>query len=568
MNATLITLDPAPSVTVGDLEIIATVARRTEGGLEATVQARGEGPVALRTVALTDAADRVAYAAEVAAAGAEVGSVEAALMELATAVEGALRDAETPGEPRQSLAAKIVALTHDVEFFHTPDHKPFATVPVGDHHETYKVESQSFKRWLSHRLYEQTGAVAARQALQDALGTLEGRALYKGREYPVAVRLAEHEGAYFLDLTDNDWWAVEVTPHGWRVVGDPPVKFKRSCGMLALPKPEHEGDISLLRPFVNVEGERDWKLVVAWLVAALRPKGPYPVLVLQGEQGSAKSTLARVLRDLVDPNKSPLRAEPREGRDLAIAAANTWLQVFDNLSWLSTRFSDELCRLATGAGFATRQLYTDEDEALFDFQRPVILNGIEEFATRADLLDRALVITLPRIGEERRRSEHEFWREFHAARPKILGALLDAVAGAMAELPNVRLERRPRLADFALWATAAEGALGWDRNAFIEAYDANRADTNALALEATPVGYAVLDFARDHGRWEGTATQLLRELNGSAPTEAHLDRAWPRTAKALGGQLRRLAPNLLAAGVAVTKVRVAHGQRHVVIERK
>src|SRR5208337_4196382 len=191
-----------------------------------------------------------------------------------------------------------------------------------------------------------------------------------------------------------------------------------------------------LRSFLNVKSEADLVLVVTWLLACLRNRGPYPVLVLSGEQGSAKSTLAAILRALVDPNVAPLRALPREDRDLFIAASNGHVLAFDNVSGLAGWISDTLCRLATGGGFAVRQLYTDQDEVLFNGMRPVILNGIEDIVTRPDLADRALFLTLEAIPEERRRTEQELWAAFEAERPRILGILLDAVAEGIKRLPD------------------------------------------------------------------------------------------------------------------------------------
>src|SRR5262249_5508750 len=161
--------------------------------------------------------------------------------------------------------------------------------------------------------------------------------------------------------------------------------------------------LDLLQSFVNV-ADADWPLVLAWLVAAMRPTGPFPVLCLHGEQGAGKSGTSRILRALVDPNSAPVRAEPREPRDLAIAANNARSLCLDNPSHLTPWLSDALCRLSTGGGFATRTLYTDEDESIFDSQRPLILNGIEEVATRGDLLDRALLVTCPTIPEDSRRT--------------------------------------------------------------------------------------------------------------------------------------------------------------------
>jgi hypothetical protein len=149
------------------------------------------------------------------------------------------------------------------------------------------------------------------------------------------------------------------------------------------------------------------------------------VLVLAGEHGTCKSTFVAILRALVDPNASALRALPREDRDLFIAASNGWVLAFDNVSRLPDWISDTLCRLATGGGFATRKLYSDDDEQLFAAMRPIMLNGIEDFVGRPDLADRSVFLTLASIADEARQSEEEFWAAFETDRPLILGALLD-----------------------------------------------------------------------------------------------------------------------------------------------
>jgi hypothetical protein len=222
---------------------------------------------------------------------------------------------------------------------------------------------------------------------------LEARALFDGPARLVFVRVGEADGVIYVDLANDRWEAVEVTPAGWRVVVNPPVKFQRTRGMLPLPLPIRGGAIGELRPFVNVATNNDLILLLSWQVAAFRPQGPYPVLILEGEQGSAKSTTQRVMRALIDPNTAPLRAEPRDTRDLMIAARNGWVVALDNMSRLNPALSDALCRLATGGGFGTRELYTDVDEILFDAMRPVMLNGINNPVVRGDLLERAVILT-------------------------------------------------------------------------------------------------------------------------------------------------------------------------------
>jgi len=332
-------------------------------------------------------------------------------------------------------------------------------------------------------------------------------------------------------------------------LAEPAVRMRRSSSIVALPAPVAGGSIDTLRRFINVRDDRDWQLLVAWLVAAFRPRGPYPVLVLHGEHGAAKSTVARLLRALIDPSASPLRSDPRNPHDLMIGASNGWIVAYDNLSGLPTWLSDALCRLSTGGGFATRELYSDNEETIFEAQRPVILTGIEELATRGDLLDRALVVSLPTIQESERCSERELWADFERLRPSILGALLEVAACAVRELPTTHLDATPRMADFAEWIVAAEPALPWAAGDFLASYSGNRGEANELTIEESPIGHSVRELAQRG--FEGTAEDLLERLEGIAGEAATRRREWPKSPRALSGKLRRIAPNLRALGVEV-----------------
>ena len=178
------------------------------------------------------------------------------------------------------------------------------------------------------------------------------------------------------------------------------------------------------RRVLNISSPNDVVMVVAWPLAALRSRGPYPLLAISGEQGSAKTMLSKMLKALIDPNAAPVRSLAREERELMIAANNSHLLAFDNIPSLPAWLSDALCRLATGGSLAVRRLYTDADEMLFQAARPIVLNGIEDAVIRPDLADRAIFLTLPPVGEGHRRSETELWREFELTRPRILGLFL------------------------------------------------------------------------------------------------------------------------------------------------
>jgi hypothetical protein len=367
--------------------------------------------------------------------------------------------------------------------FHTPTSTAFIDLEIQGHRETWPVRGKQLRAWLRRRYYEQTGGALAGEAIRSMLDLLEARAQFDAPERTVHVRVAEHEGRIYLDLADKEWHAVEISPDGWRVIGFPPVRFRRAAGMLPLPVPQRGGSIDALGPFLNLPAANDFVLAVAWLLATLRPSGPYPLFAVTGEQGSAKTTLTKILRALVDPNTAPARSLPREERDLMIAANNGHVLAFDNLSGLPSWLSDAFCRLASGGGFALRQLFTDEDEILFHATRPVILNGIEDVVCRPDLADRAVFLTLDSISDDRRRPEKELRREFEIVRPRILGALLDGAVHGLRRLPHIRLEKLPRMADFALWATACETAF-WPAGTFACAYSANRQTAIETIIES------------------------------------------------------------------------------------
>lgn len=463
-------------------------------------------------------------------------------------------------------------LTHlSPEFFHDRNRQPFATIFVGDHLETWPITSAAFKNWLRHQYYLETGTGLPQSKLKKIVDNLGARALYDGLEHEVHVRVAHPDGAIYIDLADDPWQAVEITATGWQVVDHPGVKFIRPPGLTSLPIPVAGGTFDDLRPFINCH-DNEWPLVVGWILGAYST-GPYPVLVLQGEQGSAKSTTARILKSLVDPDQSPQLTKPRSERDLQIAATNSWTLSYDNLSGLRDGLSDAFCRLATGGGMKTRKLLTDQEEIIFNVKRPIILNGIDRLLYRGDLAERAVLLTLPRIPEESRQREVDLWREFQSVRPKLFGAILDSLSAALANIHRVDLDRMPRMADFAAWVTAAEPALPWEPGTFLAAYEQNRGGVIEGSLENDPVAMAVMDLASGLGffrdSWSGTPTRLLVTLTARAGMAGiqTAGRDWPKAANKLTERLNRLAPFLSAKGIEIESGWGARGRKITIRKR-
>jgi hypothetical protein len=449
----------------------------------------------------------------------------------------------------ESAATTIVNLAlSTAELFHFGEDS-FATILISGHLETYSLRSRAFRTWLGQIFFREKRRAATGEALTSAIGTLEGFARFECPERETFVRVAGNIERLWIDLGDSQWRQVEVDSSGWRIgeASDSPMRFRRAHGMLPLPVPERGGSLNDLRDFVNVGSDGDFQLLVGFIIGALRPCGPYPILVLHGEQGSAKSTTTRVLRSLIDPSVAPLRSEPRDARDLMIAANNGWMIPLDNISRLEPWLSDCLCRLSTGGGFSTRTLYSDAEETIFQAQRPVILNGIEELAVRGDLLDRCIVLDLPRIEDAKRRDEDGFKSAFEAVRGKLFGALLHAVSAAISNHNSTVIEDKPRMADFARWVAAAEPELGWKPGEFLIAYRNNRRRANELVLE-TPLVEAVRKVVLP---WKGTASELLKLLSAAVDEGVRKQKGWPSSGRILSNALRRLAPNLRQAGLLI-----------------
>jgi hypothetical protein len=485
--------------------------------------------------------------------------------------------AEPPAEAASwSDAQVLVDLAAGVDLFHTEDGRAYATVLVSGHAETFAVRSHTFRLWLVQEFRRLRRRPPGAEALGQAVQALEAAAQLDGPLREVHIRIAvvvdpadpDHPTIYW-DLVDAERRAVRITAGGWEVIAHTPVRFIRPRGMLPLPVPQPGGGLDDLWHFVNLPGRHQRRLYLAWLLTALRGRGPYPILIISGVQGSAKSTTQRVARELIDPHAAVDRAPPRDVRDLMIAATNCAVLTYDNLSYLPDWLSDSLCRLSTGAAFTTRELYTNDEEFLFCARRPVILNAIPDIAGQGDVLDRSVLLDLPAIPARRRVAEQTFWADFVARLPALLGELLDVMVRALRIEPTIERHDLPRMADFAVWGEAVCRAAGEPAGAFMTSYRANRREAAAIALESSPVAGAVLALLRDQPQWEGEAGALLALLPEYVEAGGGRGRQWPQTPRAMGSALRRIAPALRACGVIVEfRIDSGHDRRRLITIRR
>ncbi|MCK5943351.1 MAG: hypothetical protein KAI24_15325, partial [Planctomycetes bacterium] len=458
-------------------------------------------------------------------------------------------DALDGGSDDCSIADRIVALASVATFFHDESGEPFATIEVDGHCETWHVASERFARWLASIYYRSHAKAVPPASMTTAIGQLKAIAQFDGEQRPVYKRVAQVEGDIWVDLCDDEWRAVKVTRSGWSVVDAPPVCFVRKSGMKSLPAPKHGlGNFDRLFDLLHFHDADLRLLVTAWIVNTLVPSSSYPILAVTGEQGSGKTTFSRALQRLVDPHEMEGRSPPRSEEDIAVAAQHAHVLTYENLSGVSANLSDSLCRVATGAAFAARKLYPDCDERQLRFCQPIIVNGIDDLATRSDLADRMICVQLAQIQKGQRQTESDLWTAFEAIAHELLGAALDLVSGVLAaDDVNVPLER---MADYSTIGAKVAKTLGLEAPAFSDAYRANRDLASQAALETSAIGPVILRLVRTT-TFNGLMGGLLRQLQSIADQHEQRHPEWPNTPRKLGNELRRLSPNFTRVGVQV-----------------
>jgi hypothetical protein len=477
-------------------------------------------------------------------------SAEAQITEWTRAVRGS---EESSSETQMD---ELLALVQErAELFHDPDGACYATFEQSDHRETWSLGSRGFSDWLGYIAFREMGFALTETTIKAALCTMRGIALHDGEEHPVYLRSAPLPcGGYMIDLTDEHWRAVEVTTTGWRIVEQPSVRFIRSGTAAPFPLPDSSGSVNILWSHVNIP-EQDRPLVQAFILESWRPDTPYLVLELCGEQGSAKSSTHKRLRQCSDPNTVPLRAAPKNCEDIFVTAANNHQASFENMSGISPKMQDTLCILATGGGFAKRKLYSDADESVIAVKRPVIANGIQSIATRPDLIDRTVHIESPRILSFKPESELDaaFERDY----AKIFGGFLNMFQRTLVALETIEVINPPRMADFARLGESMFLATETDRS-FTELYRGNRTDSLQRSLDSSPVALAVQDLIMDQIEWTGTAKELKAELEKNYHHEGE---GWPKSPKGLSDGLSRVAPALREVGIEIERKPRTNTQR-------
>ena len=481
------------------------------------------------------------------------------LVPLASAAAPATRE-DTEGDGRKSQASRLVELARErFDLVMSEDGRPYGVAGNGPRIAFPLRGSRGLRTRLAAIYADDTrGTAPSQSALADALAVLEGYASRKEAEQ-VHLRLARHGDSIVIDLGTPDGRCIVIRPGSWRIEPRSPVLFRRTNLTSVIPDPVRDGDgLAILGALLNTD-EATFRLLVGWMISALIPEIPHPILAFKGEQGTGKTTAARSVVQIIDPSPAPLRTAPRDVKQWVVVAAASWAVCLDNVNAISGWLSETLCRAVTGDGNVDRALYTDDDVTVLAFRRVIMMTSIDAGQLDGDLAERLLLVELQPMKDSARRTDAELTAAYAEAQPLILASLLDLAAQVMAKLPNVRPETMPRMADFACVLQALDevrSADGWDT---LGTYAAAADTISADVLEGDQFGKAVVAHVRKQpdGTWKGTASELLELI-----TPEKAPKNWPKDATRGGGRLKRIAPLLRQAGISFDdSEREARGNR-------
>jgi len=481
---------------------------------------------------------------------------------------------EMEDESQKRELMKLVTANPDIELFRDNYGNGHARVTVDGHKEIMVCKGTRFKQWLSHSYLEQYDKIADPGPLSTAIFAIESKAAFKGKEYKLYNRVAKVGDTIWFDLADDRNRAVRITAAGWDIIDEPPILFRRHAHQKEQVEPQRGGDINELFEFVNVTEPTHRLLLLVYLVSCFVPDFPHALLYIHGQQGSSKSTLCRILRRLGDPSRTEVLHMPKDERELKLQLSRHHLIFYENVDGISNAISTVLCIGVTGGSSSERLYFTNGEDFIFDFQLNIGINGINISAVKPDLLERSLLFELKRMDEKNRRDEAEIFEGFELVRPKILGAILDVVVRALAIRPSVKLAKKPRMADFALWGVAIAEALGHDQQEFLDAYNQKIEEQSNEALSASMEAQMLIKFME--GRvfleeppyWEGTNDEFLRSLRTEAENQngGKVPKHFPEQSNQLTRRLNVLKPNLEAVGYKFSSFK-SGGVRYVRVER-
>jgi len=438
------------------------------------------------------------------------------------------------------------------ELFTDQDGTPYVTIKNKNHLENWHIQSRQFTNFITKNVYEKTGKPPSKNIISSLQNIYSAKAMFEGKKYDVFLRVAYLDNSVYVDIGDSDWNILKISLEGIQIIQEPVVKFKRFRHMkpLIFDLNAEIEDINLILKHIPLQDEEDKILFKAYLPLLFLEKIPTTILILYGPQGSGKSMSLKFTRSLVDPSSLGMLSLGKDLKELVQQVGHHYLAYYDNVSYISKNFSDFFCRVVTGEGYSKRELYSDDEDIIYNYRRKVAINGINLPGQEADFLDRCLTIHLARINKKFRKTEEDLWASFEIDRPKITGAILKIVQKTLQKIKEIKVGYLPRMADYAKWGEAISQVLGEEPERFTNIYFNKIDKLNKEALEANPVGLCIAELMDNYDTWGGTPTELLDILTPIAVTlKIDKNPQWPKGSQVLTRKINEISSNLEDEGI-------------------
>ena len=301
------------------------------------------------------------------------------------------------------------------------------------------------------------------------------------------------------------------------------------------------------------------------------PDIPHAIEDIDGPHGSGKTSYTEIKRTIFDPNGAPTQSLKFDERDISISAVHQGMLAFDNVNTAMPDYiSDIICRLTTGQGFRTRELYTNMGEVILKLKRPIIINGINRASYKPDFIDRECPIHLGVMPDSRRLTDAEIREKAEGLIPKVRGYLISIMPKALELYSRVETELKgklPRMADFVIWAECGIRAMGFPAMSFFEAYTQAKHDETVDVAKETLLINAIQGLMAMRTEWIGTTSDLLNDLDQMVTDGQRKSKAFPKDARRLGRLLKELEPTLREMKIEITENNSDKNERKKVIKK-
>lgn len=435
-------------------------------------------------------------------------------------------------------------------------HAPWAFVRIKEHMELLNLNSQRFEYWVYRKLILQDPfgqPILPRPVqVQTVLNYIKSHAEFDAEQRMLYLRVASDDIGIYYDLTNKDWQTIKIIPEGWLIESTPTIMFRRQTNQLEQVYPSREYEENIFDKFINLLNikKEDHKLLLkCYIIALLVPDIPKAILMLHGEPNSAKTTLLELIKMLIDPSSTRTLTCRKDNAEMAQQLDHNYLPYYDNLSFIPEWLSDTLCRASTGDSFSKRTLFTNDDDTYFSYIRNVGFSGVNLAATKSDLLRRGLIIELERIHADSQRQVKQIWKEFEQIKPQLLGYIFDILSRVIKRrrAGSINVKGLPSLADWGEWCELISQEMGNEPDVFIQAFNRNIETQNEAAIEDSVIAEAVIYLMENQKRWDGTAANLLAQLETFAPLlgiNIKDHKSWPSRPNVLARRLKYVISNL------------------------